>query len=79
VVSVLEKIGFGKQIIFMEFEEEGGGQIYEEFFLLPFVAVDIYVLCVYKSTHCSVTNVTIKSYTICDKCCINLFRNIYII
>jgi hypothetical protein len=28
----------------MEFEKEGGGQIYEEFFLLPFIAVDIYIL-----------------------------------
>jgi len=25
-ISVLEEIGFGKQIIFMEFEKEGGGQ-----------------------------------------------------
>jgi len=28
----------------MEFEKEGRGQKYEEFFLIPFVAVETYVL-----------------------------------
>jgi len=44
----LERIGFGKQIIFMKFEKEGGGQKNMKKFLLTFIAVDIYVLCVYK-------------------------------
>ena len=32
--------------IFMEFAKEGGGKKYEEIFLLPFIAVDIFVFYV---------------------------------
>jgi len=64
----------------LEFEKgKRGTKKYEEIFLLPFIAVDICVLSVYKFSYFNVTNVAIKYPKICNKCYINLFSNIYII
>lgn len=46
--------------IFMEYEKEGGGQKnMKKFFLLPFIALDMYAFGLYTFFQCSVTNVSL--------------------